>query len=64
MIFLSFIFYVKSILGSLEVKNLHTIVAHLVALNFDFYDFLHFLETQTYKINKIQSPKKWQKRQL
>ena len=44
MIFLSLRFYVKSILGILE------------ALNFGFYEFLHFLKGEIDQINKIQSP--------
>ena len=32
------------------------ILTHLEALNFDFYEFLHFLKAEIYQINKIQSP--------
>ena len=31
-------------------------LAHLGALNFDFYEFLHFLTAEIYQINKIHSP--------
>ena len=34
-----------------------TILAHLVALNFDFYDILHFLEAQIYQITKFRAPR-------
>ena len=34
-----------------------TILIHLEALNFDFYEFLHFLKAEIYQMNKIQSPK-------
>ena len=51
MIFLSLRFYVKSILRILELQNLP-----LEALNFDFYEFLHFLKAEIYQFNKIQSP--------
>ena len=37
------------------------ILIHLEALKFDFNEFLQFLEAEFYQINKIQSPKKWQK---
>ena len=33
------------------------ILTHLEAVNFDFYEFLHFLMAEIYPINKIQSPK-------
>ena len=33
------------------------ILTHLEAVNFDFYEFLHFLKAEFYQINKIQSPK-------
>ena len=32
------------------------ISTHLEAVNFDFDEFLHFLKTEIYLINKIQSP--------
>ena len=32
------------------------ILAHLEALNFDFYEFLHFLKGEIDQINTIQSP--------
>ena len=44
-IFLSLWFYVKSSLGILEMKNL-PVLAHLVVLNLDFYEFLHFLKAE------------------
>ena len=40
------------------------ILTHLEALNFDFHEFLHFLKAVIYQIDKIQSPKKWQKLQI
>ena len=33
------------------------ILAHLEAVNFHFYEFLHSLKAEIYQINKIQSPK-------
>ena len=32
------------------------ILTHLEALNFDFQEFLHFLNAVIYQIDKIQSP--------
>ena len=32
------------------------ISTHLQALNFDLYDFLHFLKAEIYQINHFQSP--------
>ena len=49
MIFLPLRFYVKSILGILEVQSL--LLAHLGALNIDIYAFLHFLNAGMYQIN-------------
>ena len=34
-----------------------TILTHLEPLNFDFYEFLHFLKAEIHHINKISSPK-------
>ena len=34
-----------------------TILTHLEALNFDFYEYLQFLKAEIYKFNKNQSPK-------
>ena len=31
------------------------ILTHLEALNFDFYEFLHFLKAEIYQMNKIHS---------
>ena len=33
-----------------------TISTHLEALNFDVYDFLHFMKAKIYQNNKIQRP--------
>ena len=33
------------------------ILTYLEALNFDFYQFLHFMKTEIYQSNKIHSPK-------
>ena len=33
-----------------------TILTHLEALNFDQYEFLHFLVGDIYQISKIQTP--------
>ena len=33
------------------------ILTHLEAQNFDFQEFLHFLQAVIYRIDKIQSPK-------
>ena len=35
----------------------YAILKHLEALNFDFYEFLHYLKAAIYKLNKIQRPK-------
>ena len=32
------------------------IFTHLEALNFDFYEFFHFLKAEIYSMNKIHSP--------
>ena len=47
----------KTILGNLEKQNL-PLLTHLEALNFDSYEFLHFLKADIDLIDKIQSPKK------
>ena len=52
-IFRSLRFYVKSILGCIEVQNL-LFPTHLEAVNFDFDEFLHYLNAEIYKINNIQ----------
>ena len=39
------------------------ILTHLDALNFHFYEILHFLENEIDQINKIKSPKKGQKQE-
>ena len=31
-------------------------IVHLETLNFDFYEFLHFLKTEKFQLNKIHSP--------
>ena len=49
-------FYVKSILGGFS-RAKSVISTDLQALNFDFYEFLHFLKAETYKFDKIRSPK-------
>ena len=48
MIFISLIFYVKSILVILEVQN------HFEAANLDFDETLHILKAEIYHLNKIQ----------
>ena len=48
MIFLSLRFYVKSILGIVEVQK-SAISTHLEALNLDLYEFLHFLKSEIAK---------------
>ena len=40
---------------ALEIPK-NAILIHLEALNFDFYEFLHFLMTETYQMKKILSP--------
>ena len=57
-IFLSVRFYVKSTLGILEVQNL-PFLSNLEALNFDFYDILHFLKTKICPNPQIQSPRNY-----
>ena len=37
---------------------------NLESLDFDYYEFLHFLKAENYQINKIQRPYKLQKRQF
>ena len=37
------------------------ILRHLEALNFEFYEFLHFLKAKMYQINNLQSPKNGKK---
>ena len=32
------------------------VLTHLVTLNFDFYEFLHFLKVEIYHTNQFQSP--------
>ena len=44
---------------SRSVKS--AILTQLEALNFDFYELLHFLKVEIYQINKIQSPPKMTK---
>ena len=47
MIFLSLRFYVKSILWILHSRSAYSaILTHLEALNFDFYEVLHFLNAE------------------
>ena len=48
-------FYVKSMLVNVEPQNL-PFLPHLEVLNFDIYEFSHFLKTNIYQINKIHSP--------
>ena len=52
-IFLSLTFYVKSILDILEVQHLPF---YPTALNFDFHEFLHFLNPDFYQMDKIHRP--------
>ena len=60
-IFLSFRFYVKSILESLGVLR-YVILTHFGALKFDFYEFVHFLKAEIAQIAEIPSPKNGQNR--
>ena len=46
----------KSILGKLEVQK-SAILPHYEALNFEFYEFLHFLKAEIHQIIRIQSYK-------
>ena len=41
-----------------------TILTYLGSLNYDFDECLHFLKAGINQIDKIRSPKKWQKRQF
>ena len=52
--FLSLRIYVKSVLRGFTCAK-SAISTHLKALNFDFYQFLHFLEAEMYQIDKLQS---------
>ena len=54
-IFLSLRFYAKTILVILRSAK-SAISTNFEALNFDFYEIVHFLKDRIYKINKIQSP--------
>ena len=36
----------------------YAILTHLEALNFDFYEFLHFLKAENSKSTKFRAPKK------
>ena len=56
-IFLSLRFYVKSILEILARSSKSVILTDLEALDFDFYEYLHFWKAEIYLISKIQSPK-------
>ena len=57
MIFLSFRFYVKSILRILEVQNL--LVQHIKGLwIFKNCEYLHFLKAEIYQIQSPQNVKK------
>ena len=59
LIFLSLKFYVKLILGILEVQNLAFFV-HLEAMKFNFYESLHFLKAEIDQIHKKHSePQNW-----
>ena len=41
-----------------DARNAKSAISiHSEALNLDFYKFLHFLKTEIYQIDKIQSPK-------
>ena len=55
MIFVLLRFYVKLIFGVLEGAN-SAILTHLEALNFGFYNILHFWYADFYSSNKIQNP--------
>ena len=39
-------------------------ITHLEDLNLDLSEFWHFLKAEIYESKTIQSPKKWQKRQI
>ena len=56
MIFLSLSFYVK--FGDFRSAKT-AILIHFQALNFDIYEFLHFLKAQVYQIHKIQNLRNW-----
>ena len=55
MILLSLRFYVKSKLANVQSQN-QPFEKNLQPVNLEIYDFLHFLKTEIYLINKIQSP--------
>ena len=55
LVFLSLRFYVKSILGILEVQNL-PFQQNIKALNFDVLRIFALLKAVNYQIDKIQSP--------
>ena len=54
-------FPITQILGEINFRDSRSakcvILTHLEALNFYFYEFSHFLNSQIDQINKIQSPK-------
>ena len=60
-------FSVTQILREINFGELRSaksaILTHLEGQNFDFNDFLHFLNSEMGQINKIQ-PLKWQKRKF
>ena len=54
--YLSLRFYVKLILGIVEVQNQPVQLTHLEDMNFDFHEFLHFLKAENRQIRQILSP--------
>ena len=40
-----------------SIRAKSAILTHLEALNFDFYQFLHFWEAEIAQINKLRAPK-------
>ena len=53
-------FYIIQILREIKFEDSQSaksaILPHLEALNFDYYEFWHFLNAAIYQINKILSP--------
>ena len=53
-------FYITQILREINSVDFRSAISGLLALlealNFDFYEFLHFLKAKFYQINKIHSP--------
>ena len=56
-------FYITQILREIKFRDSRSeksaILTNLEALNFEFYEFLHYLKAEIYQINKNSEPQKW-----